>query len=55
MTIVDKKIRSFLTAVQTGGKAPVPSSQIFYNQAIIDGIMKSWRAGKEVDIVLPDC
>lgn len=54
-TIVDKKIRSFLTAVQTGGKAPVPSSQIFYNQAIIDGIMKSWRAGKEVDIVLPDC
>ena len=54
-TIVDKKIRSFLTAVQTGGKAPVPSSQIFYNQAIIDGIMKSWRAGKEVDIVLPEC
>lgn len=53
--IIDKKIRSFMVAVQTGGKAPVPSSQIFYNQAIIDGIMKSYRAGHEVDIVLPEC
>ncbi|MGN1121231.1 MAG: Gfo/Idh/MocA family protein [Eubacteriales bacterium] len=54
-SIVDRKIRSFMTAVQTGGKAPVPSSQIFYNQAIIDGIMKSHRAGHEVEIVLPEC
>ena len=54
-TIVDRKIRSFMTAVQTGGTAPVPSSQIFYNQAIIDGIMKSHKLGKEVEIVLPEC
>ncbi len=53
--IVDKKIRSFMTAVQTGGSAPVPSSQIFYNQAIIDGIVKSSKSGKEVEIILPEC
>ena len=53
--IVDRKIRSFMTAVQTGGSAPVPSSQIFYNQAIIDGIVKSSKSGKEVEIVLPEC
>lgn len=54
-TIVDRKIRSFMTAIQTGGSSPVPSSQIFYNQAIIDGIVKSSRLGREIDIVLPEC
>lgn len=54
-TIFDKKVRSFIEAVQTGGKAPVPSSQIFYNQAIIDGIMKSHHAGHEIEINLPEC
>ena len=54
-TIVDRKIRSFMTAIQTGGTSPVPSSQIFYNQAIIDGIVKSSKLGKEIDIVLPEC
>lgn len=54
-TIVDRKIRSFMTAVQTGGKAPVPSSQIFYNQAIIDGIAKSSKLGREIEIKLPEC
>ena len=53
--IFDKKVRSFVEAVQNGGKAPVPSSQIFYNQAIIDGIMKSHRAGHEIEIKLPEC
>ena len=47
------KIRSFLDAVKTGGKAPVPSSQIVYNQAIIDGIVKSGIAGKEIEIKIP--
>ena len=54
-SIFDKKVRSFVEAVQNGGKAPVPSSQIFYNQAIIDGIMKSHRAGHEIEIKLPEC
>ena len=48
------KIRSFLDAVKTGGKAPVPSSQIVYNQAIIDGIVRSGKTGREVVIDIPE-
>ena len=51
----DRKIRTFLDAVHNRTSAPVPSSQIFYNQAIIDGIVKSGKLGKEVEIVLPEC
>ena len=47
------KIRSFLDAVASGGKSPVPSSQIIYNQAIIDGIAKSSELGREIEIVIP--
>ena len=55
MSLFDKKIRSFLDAIIDPSKgAPVPSSQILYNQAIIDGIAKSHAAGKEVEIVLPE-
>ena len=53
LNLFDRKIRSFLDAVKTGGKAPVPSSQILYNQAIIDGIAKSYAAGKEVELNVP--
>lgn len=49
-----KKIRSFLDAVKTGGKAPVPTSQILYNQAIIDGIVKSANLGREIEIEIPE-
>ena len=48
--LFDKKIRSFLDAVKTNGPAPVPTSQILYNQAIIDGINKSAALGKEIEI-----
>lgn len=48
------KIRSFLDAIKEGGEAPVPSSQILYNQAIIDGIVKSAKAGKEIEIDIPE-
>ena len=53
LNLFDRKIRSFLDAVKTGGKAPVPSSQILYNQAIIDGIAKYYAAGKEVELNVP--
>ena len=46
----DQKIRSFLNAIEKGGPAPVPSSQILYNQAIIDGIVKSAECGHEIEI-----
>ena len=52
--LFDLKIRSFCDAVKNGGEAPVPSSQILYNQAIIDGIAKSAEAGREVEIVIPE-
>ncbi|MFA6948784.1 MAG: Gfo/Idh/MocA family oxidoreductase, partial [Eubacteriales bacterium] len=54
MGLFDRKIRSFLDAVKTGGPSPVPSSQIIYNQAIIDGIVKSSNAGHEIEIVIPE-
>ena len=48
-----QKIRSFLDAIKNGGTAPVPSSQILYNQAIIDGIVKSAEKGREIEIQIP--
>ena len=51
--LFEKKIRSFLDAVKYGRPAPVPTSQIIYNQAILDGIARSARAGKEVRISIP--
>ena len=50
----DKKIRSFIDSVKYGLPAPVPSSQIIYNQAIIDGIVRSAREGKEVTVEIPE-
>lgn len=52
--LFDKKIRSFIDAVMNGGSAPVPTSQILYNQAIIDGINRSAACGKEVEIEIPE-
>ena len=49
-----KKMRSFLDAVRDGGKAPVPTSQILYNQAILDGIARSSDLGAEVKIEIPE-
>ena len=48
------KIRSFLDASINGGEPPVPSSQIIYNQAIIDGIAKSAELGREIEIEIPE-
>lgn len=52
--LFDCKIRSFLDAVKDGGKAPVPTSQILYNQAIIDGIFRSAELGREIEINIPE-
>lgn len=49
-----KKLRAFVDAIKNGGSAPIPSSEIIYNQAIIDGIVKSNKLGKEIDIVIPE-
>ena len=52
--LFDRKIRSFLNAVITGGEAPVPTSQIIYNQAILDGIQRSSDCGHEVESEIPE-
>lgn len=49
-----KKLRSFVDAIKTGGKATVPSSQIIINQAILDGLVKSAELGKEIEIEIPN-
>lgn len=52
--LFDRKIRSFLDAVKNGTPAPVPTSQILYNQAIIDHIVKSAELGHEVEVNIPE-
>ena len=52
--LFDRKIRSFLDAVKNGTPAPVPSSQIVYNQAIIDGILKRAKLGREIEVDIPE-
>ena len=52
--LFDLKIRTFLDACKNGTHAPVPTSQIIYNQAIIDGIARSAECGHEVEINVPE-
>ena len=52
--LFEMKVRSFLDAIKEGKPAPVPSSQILYNQAIIDGIVKSAEVGHEIKIEIPE-
>ena len=46
----NRKIRSFLDSIHNGTEAPVPTSQIIYNQAILSGIQDSSECGHEVEI-----
>ena len=52
--LFDLKIRTFLDSCKNGTAAPVPSSQILYNQAIIDGISKSAALGHEIEVEIPE-
>ena len=52
--LFDIKIRSFLDAVKYGRPAPVPTSEILYNQAIIDSICKSAELGHEIAVEIPE-
>ncbi|MCL2351199.1 MAG: Gfo/Idh/MocA family oxidoreductase [Firmicutes bacterium] len=47
------KVKAFCDAVATGGSAPIPTIQSVYNQAIVDGIIRSSRSGREVEVDLP--
>ncbi|MCL2704251.1 MAG: Gfo/Idh/MocA family oxidoreductase [Defluviitaleaceae bacterium] len=48
-----KKIRAFADAVKSNTQPPVPSKEIFINQAIIDAIVTSARLKRELEVVLP--
>ena len=48
------KVRAFVDAIISGGPDPIPASQILYNQAIIDGIIRSSAAGREVVVEIPE-
>ena len=50
----DLKIRTFIDAIKDGGTAPVPSSEILYNQAILDGIARSAELGREITVEIPE-
>ena len=52
--IFDLKIRSFLDAHKNGTPAPVPTSQILYNQAILSGIATSSDLGREIELQIPE-
>lgn len=53
-TLFEYKVRTFLDAVRDGTPPPVPSKQIIYNQAVIDGIARSAKCGHEVEIEIPE-
>ena len=52
--VFSMKVFAFIDAVKNGDPAPVPASEILYNQAIIDGIVKSAALGKEIEIEMPE-
>ena len=52
--LFDIKIRSFLDAIKYNRPAPVPTSEILYNQAIIDHICKSAELGHEIEVEIPE-
>ena len=52
-----QKLRAFISEVKKPageGRATVSSAEILYNQAIIDGIVKSAELGKEIEIEIPE-
>ena len=49
-----RKLRSFFEAIEEGKPAPVPSSEILYNQAIIDAINRSAEVSREVEVEIPE-
>jgi len=48
-----EKVRDFAEAVRDGRPAPIPGEQILIQQAIIDGVLRSAEARREVSVELP--
>ena len=54
LKIFNEKVKDFAGAIQEGRPAPFPGEQIVRNQAVIDGIIRSAAAGREVEIHIPE-
>ena len=52
--VFQMKVRDFCDAIRDGRPAPIPGEEILYNQAICDGIYRSAKLGKEVEIHIPE-
>lgn len=48
------KVRAYCDAIINGGSAPIPGEEILMNQAICDGIYRSAKLKKEVEIIIPN-
>lgn len=51
--IFTMKVRDFVNAVKSNGCAPIPTSQIIYNQAIIDAMVLSAKERCEIKVEIP--
>ena len=49
-----RKCRDFCDAIINNGPSPIPWEQIIYNQAIIDGIIRSSEQKREVEVIIPE-
>ncbi|CAM2945083.1 Gfo/Idh/MocA family oxidoreductase [Paenibacillus sediminis] len=53
INLFNAKVQDFVHAIEQGGPAPIPGEDILYNQAIIDGVLRSAELKREVDIHIP--
>jgi predicted dehydrogenase len=51
--IFEAKVRDFCDAILEGCPSPIPGEEIIYNQAICDGIYRSSKLHREVEIDIP--
>lgn len=52
--IFEAKVRDFCDAIIKNNPSPIPGEEIIYNQAILDGIYRSSKAKREVEIEIPN-
>lgn len=53
LNLFDEKVKDFVAAMVENRPAPIPAAEILYNQAIIDGVLRSAASKREVTIELP--
>ena len=54
INLFHEKVRDFVDAIRENREAPIPGEQILYNQAIIDAVLRSAEAKREVEVHIPE-